>query len=73
MKRTCMNFLNKWLKFDCKEVCHKIFDSAANGLPIAAEVQEKYLKVLFSDVGLCSSLLGLSIDQLSVIKDYYTN
>ena len=29
----------------CKaKVCHKIFGSAANGIPIGAEIQEKYLK-----------------------------
>jgi len=54
----------------CKaKICHKIFGSAGNGVPIAAEIQDKYLKVLFLDVGLCSTLLGLTLDQLSIIKD----
>ena len=50
-------------------VCHKIFGSAGNGVPLAAEVQEKYLKVLLLDVGLCSALLGLTLDQLTVAKN----
>ncbi len=54
----------------CKaKVCHKVFGSAANGIPLGAELQDKYLKVLFLDVGLCSSLLGLVLDQLNAIKD----
>lgn len=54
----------------CKaRVCHKVVGSAGSGVPLAAEIQEKYLKVLLLDVGLCSALLGLSFDQLSMIKD----
>lgn len=54
----------------CKaKVCHKVFGSSANGVPLGAEVQDKYLKVLFLDVGLCSSLLGLALDQLNATAD----
>lgn len=53
----------------CKaKVCHKIYGSAGNGIPLAAEIQEKYLKVIFLDVGLCSALLGLAFNQLNNIK-----
>src|SRR3990167_1686968 len=54
----------------CKaKICHKVSGSAANGVPLAAELQEKYLKVIFIDVGLCSAVLGLSLDQLTLVKD----
>ncbi len=53
----------------CKaRICHKIIGSAANGIPLGAETNDKYLKVIFLDVGLCSVALGLSLDVL-----YLTN
>lgn len=49
----------------CKaRVCHRVTGVAANGVPLAAEIQDKYLKVIFLDVGLCSAALGLSLDTL---------
>ncbi len=55
------------LELLCKSrVCHKILGSAGNGVPLAAEIQEKYLKLIFLDVGLCSALLGLSFDKLNL-------
>ncbi len=50
-------------------MCHKILGSGGNGIPLAAEIQEKYLKVLLLDVGLCSALLGISFDQLSDVRN----
>lgn len=47
------------------KICHKVIGSAANGVPLGAEVQEKYLKIIFLDVGLSSATLGLSLNQLS--------
>ncbi len=55
------------LELICKaRICHKILGSAGNGVPLAAEIQAKYLKLIFLDVGLCSTLLGLSFDQLTI-------
>lgn len=55
------------LELLCKaRICHKILGSAGNGVPLAAELQAKYLKLIFLDVGLCSTLLGLSFDQLTM-------
>ena len=49
----------------CKaRICYRIMGSHANGVPLAAEMQEKYLKIIFLDVGLCSAALGLSLDEL---------
>lgn len=50
-------------------VCHRVAGSAANGVPLGAEILEKFLKVIFLDVGLCSASLGLSLDQLTLIDD----
>ncbi len=50
-------------------VCHRVVGCAANGIPLAAEIQDKYMKVIFLDVGLCSTVLGLSLDQLSAIDE----
>lgn len=49
----------------CKaRVCHRIIATSANGLPLDAEADEKYLKVIMLDCGLCSASLGLSLHQL---------
>src|SRR3990167_3336509 len=50
-------------------ICHKVYGSAGNGVPLGAEIQEKYLKVIFLDVGLCSAQLGLSLDKLIGVSD----
>ena len=50
-------------------ICYRIAGSAANGVPLAAEIQDKYMKAIFLDVGLCSTILGLSLDQLRLIDD----
>lgn len=56
----------------CKaRVCHKVFCSAGNGIPLAAELHKRYLKALFLDVGLCSALLGITFDQLSSAKNIH--
>ncbi|MBT3223445.1 MAG: ATP-binding protein [Proteobacteria bacterium] len=46
-------------------VCH----SAANGVPLGAEANERNFKVLFLDVGLMSGSLGLGLADLEVKKD----
>ena len=43
--------------------------TAANGLPLGAEVNDKYLKVILLDVGLCSALLGLKLYELEDIQE----
>lgn len=50
----------------CKaRICHRIAGCAANGIPLASQIQERYIKVIFLDVGLCSAALGLTLDQLA--------
>lgn len=54
----------------CKaKVCHKVIGCAANGIPLGAEIQDKFLKVIFLDVGLCSAALGLSLDMLVQVQE----
>lgn len=54
----------------CKaRVCHRVIGTAANGVPLAAELQEKYTKAIFLDVGLCCASLGLSLDGLITIEE----
>jgi len=50
-------------------VCHSILSTAANGLPLGAEVNEKYIKVLMLDSGLCSASLGLTMHQLQLVAE----
>lgn len=57
--------LKQALDLLCKaRVCHRIVATAANGLPLDAETDEKYLKIIMSDCGLCNVSLGLSWHQL---------
>lgn len=54
----------------CKaRVCYKVSATAANGLPLLAEVDDKRFKVEFIDVGLVSTLLGLRLDQIESVRD----
>lgn len=50
-------------------VCHPIVATAANGLPLGAEADEKFAKMIMLDCGLCSASLGLSLHQLRSISE----
>lgn len=50
-------------------ISHRVASCSANGVPLAAEIKEKYFKELFLDVGLCSTALGLNLNQLNLIDD----
>lgn len=50
-------------------VCHYVTATSANGLPLGAEVNEKFFKTILLDSGLCCACLGLSLHQLSSISD----
>ncbi len=49
-------------------VCHRIVSTSANGLPLGAEADERFLKVILLDCGLCCTALGLSLHQLSSVS-----
>lgn len=50
-------------------ICHPVVSTAANGLPLGAETNEKFFKVIMLDCGLCCTLLGLSLHQLRTISE----
>lgn len=50
-------------------VCHRITASASNGVPLAAELLNQYIKVILLDVGLCSADLGLRLGDLASIQE----
>ncbi len=50
-------------------ICHRIVSTSANGLPLGAEMNEKFSKVILLDCGLCSASLGLSIHQLTTLSE----
>lgn len=54
------------------KICHRIQCCAANGIPLAAEVKEKYFKEIFLDIGLCNALLGISFSQINSVQEIIT-
>ena len=50
-------------------ICHRIVKTSANGLPLGAEVNEKFLKIILLDCGLCNASLGLSLYQLESVSE----
>jgi len=39
-------------------LCHRIYASSSNRLPLAGEIRDRYFKVFVTDIGLLSTLLG---------------
>ena len=50
-------------------VAHRVKGCSANGVPLAAEIKEKYFKMIFLDVGLCSTALGLNLTQINAADE----
>lgn len=50
-------------------ICHRVSGCAANGVPLAAGIQEKYFKEIFMDVGLCCAALGLNLVQINAADE----
>jgi predicted AAA+ superfamily ATPase len=50
-------------------ICHRVAATSAGGLPLGAEVNEKFSKVILVDCGLCSAALGLSLHQLRDLSE----
>ncbi|MCW5588483.1 MAG: ATP-binding protein [Legionellales bacterium] len=48
---------------------HRVPSCAANGIPLAAELNQKYFKEIFLDVGLCSTALGLNLKHIQAGVD----
>lgn len=50
-------------------ICHRVIATSANGLPLGAEMNEKFSKTILLDSGLCSVSLGLSLHQLTSLSE----
>lgn len=50
-------------------ISHCVINSSANGVPLGADSREKYFKEIFIDVGLCSSALGLTLNDIQTTED----
>jgi uncharacterized protein len=50
-------------------ISHQIISSHANGVPLAAESNDKYFKEIFIDVGLCCAQLGLTLNEIQAIDE----
>lgn len=50
-------------------ICHRVFATSANGLPLNAEIKDGYFKTILLDCGLVSAELGLSLHQLASVSE----
>lgn len=50
-------------------VCHSVMSSAANGVPLAAETNQKFFKEIFIDTGLCCAALGMTFTQIQATSE----
>jgi len=66
LSQTIKHVLNLFSK---ARICHYVWSTAANGVPLAAEVKQKYFKEIFLDVGLCSTSLGLGLGQVNAANE----
>ncbi len=58
------------LKLLCQaRVAHKIVCTQANGVPLGAEINNRYLKAILLDVGLCSAMVDLKFNTLEDIQE----
>ena len=47
----------------------RVFHTAANGIPLGAEKKEREFKLLFLDVGIASTILGLRLNEIYLADD----
>lgn len=50
-------------------VGHSVISTSANGLPLGAEANNKFFKMILLDCGLCCISLGLSLNQLATATE----
>lgn len=50
-------------------ICHPVIRCHAGGVPLGAQLDRKFYKAIFLDVGLCSSMLKLRLDQITQIDE----
>ena len=57
--------LKKALRLLCMaRICHKVYATHGNGVPLGADIKESWFKAIFLDVGLASSLLDIKLHQI---------
>lgn len=61
--KNALGLLNK------ARISHQVISSASNGVPLAAETNDKYFKEIFIDVGLCSAQIGLTLDEIQSTEE----
>ena len=55
--------------FDRARIINRVYHSAGNGIPLGAEINSKVQKLLFLDLGLLSTILGLKITDVQSAKE----
>jgi uncharacterized protein len=50
-------------------IAHEVASCHANGIPLAAELNDRYFKEILLDVGLCSAQLGLTLNAIQSTKE----
>lgn len=53
-------------------IAHRVQSTSANGVPLGAELKEKYFKEIFLDVGLSSAALGLNLQHIQSASEIIT-
>lgn len=51
------------------KICHDVVSSAANGVPLGAEIREKHFKEIFLDTGLTCAAVGLNLNQINAAHE----
>lgn len=51
------------------KVCHRVSSCSGNGIPLASEIKDKKFKEIFLDIGLCSTALGLNLNQINKVNE----
>ena len=56
-------------KLELAKIVHRVVHSDANGVPLGAEVNEKYFKPIFLDVGLLCRSIGITMSDMQSADD----
>ena len=56
-------------KLECARVVHRVVHSDANGVPLGAEINDRYFKTIFLDVGLLCRGAGISMSDIQSADD----
>lgn len=62
--RICLDLLEK------AHLIYRVFHSDGNGIPLGAEQNERHFKIVFLDIGLAHSFLGLKVSDLAMADDF---